>query len=77
MSRMQDEEIYDKVERAEEEARIIRAHIKGLLNKFRVNTGGATISRVSVARDNVDLCVRFPKSWRPFRGYRTEPSRRK
>ena len=74
---MEHEDIYDKAERAEEDAQIIRYEIQRLLVKFRERNGGAMISRVAVVQGKVNLSVRFPKSWRPFHGYDTKPSRPK
>jgi hypothetical protein len=74
---MEHRDIYDKSERAEEDVQIIRSEIQRLLDKFRKRNGGAIISEITVARGKVNLSVQFPKSWRPFRGHATMPSRPK
>jgi len=74
---MEHRDIYDKAERAEEDVQIIRSEIQRLLNRFRDRNGGAIISKITVARGKVNLSVQFPKSWCPFRGHDTTPSRSK
>jgi len=71
---MKEEDSFNKAERAEENALIIRAEIQRLYDEFRKKNGGAIISKITISGGKVNLCIRFPESWRPFRGYDTRNS---
>ena len=64
---MKEKDIYSKAERTEEKALIIRAQIQRLVDEFRRENEGATISKITISGGKVDLCIQFPKDWRPFR----------